>query len=233
MNTLALNFNENQVRTVMDDNGEPLFNAKDVCECLGLKDVNKAVSKLDDEDKGTQTFRTPGGKQSMTVVNESGLYHLIFASYKDEAKQFKRWVTKEVLPSIRKTGGYSLLRGNDMLGFHKKHGKINPVSAFAIEFNNIKATAYYDRTHGFIISGKELGKLMEVSDKTIRVVKLHHKDIIKEDEAYIKLGQMTYWTQKGVDIISLHNRKGEFAKYVHSGELQLQTTQKISYLLSA
>ncbi len=215
MNTIALNFNENRVRTVMDDNGEPLFNAKDVCECLGLKDVNKAVSKLDDEDKGTQTFRTLGGKQSMTVVNESGLYHLIFASYKEEAKIFKRWVTKEVLPTIRKTGSYTL-GGFDNIKFYNEHKALNPNYEFTIEFKDIKAKAYKDSTYSFLISGTELAKLIGKTAKSLRVMKLYHKDIVKKDEAFVKLGEVTYYTKKGVEIMALHSHNKEFSEYIHS-----------------
>lgn len=85
--------------------GNPWFVARDVCDCLGLDSSN--LSKLLDEDeKGSYTVRTLGGYQMMLTVNESGLYSLILRSRKPEAKTFKRWITHEVLPSIRKTGGY-------------------------------------------------------------------------------------------------------------------------------
>lgn len=92
------------VRTIMID-GEPWFVARDVCDCLGLDSSN--ISKLLDEDeKGSYTVRTLGGDQRMLTINESGLYSLVLRSRKPEAKTFKRWITHEVLPSIRKTGGY-------------------------------------------------------------------------------------------------------------------------------
>lgn len=232
MKTVPLNFNDNEVRIVMDDNGEPLFNAKDVCVCLGLKDTETALRKLDDDEKLMRKIYASGQNRNMLFVDESGLYHLIFASYKDAAKQFRRWVTKEVLPTIRKTGSYNLAR-SDMQTFHKIHGGINPSASFMIEFKDIKARAYYDKTHGFLISGTELSRLMEIKPQTLRVLKLYHKDIIKENDGFIYLGQTTYWTKKGVDIASVHNRKGAFAQYVHSGELHSQTTLKTSNLLSA
>lgn len=88
--------------TVID--GEPWFVAADVCAVLGLKNTKQAVDRLDQEDKAMLNIGLPGGETN--VVNESGLYSLILGSRKPEAKRFKRWVTGEVLPSIRKTGAY-------------------------------------------------------------------------------------------------------------------------------
>jgi len=102
----VFSYNGAQVRTVMV-NDEPWFVAKDVCDVLELEDVSKSVSRLDDDEKGTNSIPTLGGSQEMLVVNEAGLYGLVLGSRKPEAKQFKRWVTHEVLPSIRKTGTYT------------------------------------------------------------------------------------------------------------------------------
>lgn len=82
------------------------FVAKDVCRVLEHRDTSKAVSRLDDDEKGTNNVRTPYGDQNMLVINESGLYSLILTSRKPEAKRFKKWVTSEVLPSIRRSGRY-------------------------------------------------------------------------------------------------------------------------------
>lgn len=86
----------------------PEWVAKDVCVCLGLQDTSKAVETLEPADKGTKIVRTPSGDQEMLTVTESGLYALVFKSRKPESKRFKRWVFEEVLPSIRKTGSYSI-----------------------------------------------------------------------------------------------------------------------------
>ncbi|MCR5555796.1 MAG: Bro-N domain-containing protein [Bacteroidales bacterium] len=88
--------------------GEPWFVAKDVCDALTIEKHRDAVSRLDDDERGSVVVDTLGGKQSVSAVNESGLYNLIFQSRKPEAKVFRKWVTGEVLPSIRKTGSYSL-----------------------------------------------------------------------------------------------------------------------------
>ena len=96
-----------KVRTTVV-NGEPYFVGKDIAEILGYKLARKAVSDhVDVEDKTTFQFRTPSrGMQTMTIINESGLYSLILCSNLPQAKEFKRWVTSEVLPAIRKQGGY-------------------------------------------------------------------------------------------------------------------------------
>lgn len=89
--------------------GEPWFVGKDVSDILGYTNSRKAISDhVDDEDKGVTKCDTLGGKQDLTIINESGLYSLILSSKLPTAKKFKRWVTSEVLPAIRKTGGYQI-----------------------------------------------------------------------------------------------------------------------------
>ena len=108
MNELQI-FNNNQfgeIRTTIKD-GEPWFVAKDVCNILEIKNSRDTLNKcLDEDERGVDIIYTPGGNQEMTIVSEAGLYSLILRSRKPEAKAFKRWVTHEVLPSIRKTGAY-------------------------------------------------------------------------------------------------------------------------------
>ena len=110
MNKLQIFNNEEfgEIRTVTIDN-EPWFVGKDVAEALGYAEPRSAVSKKVEEcDRGVAEMETPSGKQKMTTINESGLYALIFGSKLESAKRFKHWVTSEVLPSIRKTGGYDM-----------------------------------------------------------------------------------------------------------------------------
>ena len=76
-----------------------------MCRALGLGNSSKAIMPLDDDEKGITISDTLGGKQEMTTINEPGLYSLILRSRKPEAKAFKRWITHEVIPAIRKTGG--------------------------------------------------------------------------------------------------------------------------------
>lgn len=111
MNGLQIFNNEEfgQIRTVTIDN-EPWFVGKDVAEALGYSKARNAISAhVSDEDKKDAPIQgTPGGTQNMTIINESGLYALIFGSKLDSAKRFKHWVTSEVLPSIRKHGMYAV-----------------------------------------------------------------------------------------------------------------------------
>lgn len=91
------------LRTLTDENGEPWFVAKDVCDILGHSNVSMALDRLDDDERSKFNL----GRQGETnIVNEAGLYSLVLGSRKPEAHEFKRWVTHEVLPQIRKTGGY-------------------------------------------------------------------------------------------------------------------------------
>ena len=96
-----------QVRVVMID-GEAWFVAADICRALDLSDVSKTVSRLDDDEKGKSLILTQGGYQEMLVVNESGLYALVLTSRKPNAKKFRKWITSKVLPSIFRTGSYTL-----------------------------------------------------------------------------------------------------------------------------
>ncbi len=104
-----------RVRSFWKDN-EPWFVAKDVCDCLSIGKYRDAVSRLDEDERGSVEVDTLGGKQGMTAVNEYGLYNLVLSSRKPEAKEFKRWITHEVIPSLRKYGIYT------MPDFLKKHG---------------------------------------------------------------------------------------------------------------
>ena len=106
METSILQWKEEaSIRMQMVD-GEPWFAAKDLCELLGLDNSRQAVSRLDDDEKGVISSDTLGGKQELTFVNESGMYALIFQSRKPQARAFRKWVTGEVLPSLRKYGYY-------------------------------------------------------------------------------------------------------------------------------
>ena len=116
----VFNFEEQEVRMRVVD-GEPWFVANDVCKYFGVTNRNRVLQKLEDEEKGGTRMDTPGGSQDLTIINESGLYSLLFALEPRQARgisedevekkyqkvrKFKRWVTSEVLPSIRKHGGY-------------------------------------------------------------------------------------------------------------------------------
>lgn len=124
MNEIQVFSNEKfgQVRTVMQD-GEPWFVAADVCKAFGVDNSRNIVARLDDDEKGVHNVDTLGGKQTVTIINEAGLYHALFTMEPKRAtargiesgeivdrlkalRTFKRWITHEVIPTIRKTGGY-------------------------------------------------------------------------------------------------------------------------------
>ena len=104
---VAFDFESHNVRIVLDAAGQPQFVSTDVCEALAIRNSRDAIARLDEDEKGVAITDTLGGKQELSVINESGLYSLILTSRKAEAKRFKRWVTHDVLPSIRKTGSYA------------------------------------------------------------------------------------------------------------------------------
>ena len=118
MNKLTIfNYEGNTVRTVMKD-GNPWWVRKDVCSVLEIGNSRDVMARLDSDEKGVDIIDTPGGKQEVSIINESGLYSVILVSRKPEAKKFKRWVTHEVLPSIRRHGLYAtdeLLANPDFL----------------------------------------------------------------------------------------------------------------------
>lgn len=97
---------------VIERDGQPWFVAKDVCDCLGLTDTNKALLSLDDDEKCEHEYYSGSGRAPL-LVSEPGLYSLILRSRKPEAKAFKRWITHEVIPAIRRTGGYMAAGQND------------------------------------------------------------------------------------------------------------------------
>ena len=107
MNEIQIfNYNSVEVRTIQND-GEPWFVLKDVCNVLHIGNSRDVVARLDQDEKGVGQIDTLGGKQEMTIINESGLYNVILRSDKPEAKPFRKWVTSEVLPTIRRHGMYA------------------------------------------------------------------------------------------------------------------------------
>ncbi len=118
----TFNFEQREVRIIMQD-GEPWFVGKDVCDYFKDTNHNRSLSRLDDDEKGVREMETLGGRQKLIIINESGLYHLLFNFEPTEArnvseayiaerraiiKKFRKWVTSEVLPTLRKTGRYEI-----------------------------------------------------------------------------------------------------------------------------
>ena len=105
---IPFSFESTEIRAIANDQGEPWFVASDVAEVLGYREAYHMVRLLDDDEKGPHIVGTPGGEQEMTIISESGLYACILKSRRPEAKVFRKWVTGEVLPSLRKTGRYAV-----------------------------------------------------------------------------------------------------------------------------
>ena len=106
-NVIPFSFEDHAVRVITQD-AQPWFVLADVCDVLEHTNSRVVAERLDEDEKGVSIVYTPGGPQEMNIINESGLYNLIFTSRKPEAKRFRKWVTGEVLPSIRQTGSYAL-----------------------------------------------------------------------------------------------------------------------------
>ena len=119
------------IRTMTDAQGEPLFCAKDVALALGYDQPHKAIARHIEEDDGMKRtlIDTLGRKQRAVFINESGLYALILSSKLESAKRFKRWVTGEVLPAIRKQGGYMIAKEGKRTSFRQRTLWATPSSA--------------------------------------------------------------------------------------------------------
>lgn len=130
MNELQeFSFKENKIRSLVI-NDEPWFIGKEVASVLGYNDTNQAIRKhVDDEDKLTRQFDGSGQNRNMVIINESGLYSLILSSKLPQAKEFKRWVTSEVLPAIRKTGSYN-----------SQNLKTDPMSLLKLTYDALEQT---------------------------------------------------------------------------------------------
>lgn len=111
MNLIPYDFNNKRLQVLVDENGKPWFIAMEVADILGYSDAYEMTKRLDDDEKSNRQIAglgTASGGRGVTTINESGLYSAILDSRKPEAKPFKRWVTHDVLPSIRRTGSYSI-----------------------------------------------------------------------------------------------------------------------------
>lgn len=197
-----------QIRT-MNKDGEPWFVGKDVADALGYgkgKSLNNAVSRhVDDDDKGVTEMMTPGGRQNFVIINESGLYSLILSSKLPTAKQFKRWVTSEVLPNIRKTGGY--IAGQENLSDSELMAKAMLVAQRTIEERNkqietMKPKALFaDAVSGSDTSilVRDLAKLLKQNGVDIGEKRLYKK--LRDDGYLIKIGESKNTpTQKAMEM---------------------------------
>lgn len=155
-NLTTFNFNENQVRTLLI-NDEPWFVASDVAQALDYRTAYDLIRILDEFEKGTHIVRTLGGEQDMSVINESGLFSAILRSRKPEAKAFKKWVTSEVLPMLRKTGSYSL--SNEI----PQIGKLKPLAEDCMALNQMLLSMGLDKNIAAIGANQAVAKVSGVN----------------------------------------------------------------------
>lgn len=195
MNEIQIfNYNNTQVRTI-EMNGEPWFVLKDVCEILGISKYRDAAARLDEDERGSVRLDTLGGKQEMTAINESGLYNVILRSDKPEAKPFRKWVTSEVLPAIRKTGSYStaakpskaleIKEINAKVRLSNQFLKLSKVDTLSAEYKNILVSKAAEILTGTQIiplpksqqkmySATEIGKMFGLSANKIGRIANEH-----------------------------------------------------------
>lgn len=211
---------------VVEYNGEPYFCAKEVCDILGYTNSRKAIADhVDEEDKGVTKCDTPGGKQNLTIINESGLYSLILSSTLPEAKKFKHWVTSEVLPSIRKTGKYSARKEPDEAKL------LNAKARYARELQRIANIETLSPTYKQILiaqaaeiltgvefplpksedgktySAGEVGKMFGVSAQ--RIGKLANDNDMKTDEYGAWYHSKSRYSNKKVDTFQYNDKAVE------------------------
>lgn len=223
-NIVAFKYNEQQVRTI-EKNGEPWFVGKDVAEILGYSDTAQAVRKhIDNEDKGVVEMTTPGGKQPVTIINESGLYSLILSSKLPTAKEFKHWVTSEVLPSIRKTGEYKITPAQqNRLDIMERNSRTREASLWLRISAQVKSDTYRQVCASYastVLAGREviplpqttqhhysateIGKMFGVSKQAIG--NLANKYGMKSDEYGSWYHDKSPYSAKEVDVFKYNDR---------------------------
>lgn len=160
----VFSFQDKQVRVVLRD-GEPWFVARDVCEVLDHSDTSTAIRRLDDDEKLTQTMFVSGQNREVWLVNEPGLYSLILTSRKPEAKAFKRWITHEVIPAIRKTGAYAVDQ-NKVVPLSERQALIQSLKLTAELAEEMEEVKSITQTHS--------QKLMELEQKVDEQITIDH-----------------------------------------------------------
>jgi prophage antirepressor-like protein len=160
----VFSFQDKQVRVVLRD-GEPWFVARDVCEVLDHSDTSTAIRRLDDDEKLTQTMFVSGQNREVWLVNEPGLYSLILTSRKPEAKAFKRWITHEVIPAIRKTGAYAVDQ-NKVVPLSERQALIQSLKLTAELAEEMEEVKSITQTHS--------QKLMELEQKVEEQITIDH-----------------------------------------------------------
>lgn len=165
-------FSGTQVRTIVL-NGIPYFVAADVCGCLSISNNRDAVSRLDEDESRVSVMPTPSGRQRMILVNESGLYHLCFMSRKPEAKAFRKWVTSEVLPELRRTGSYATLP--DVPDVMVNDRRVFPFREMALKLGYASGGSLYDKRLRYPGHFVKMGQRYFVSEELCRLMALSRR----------------------------------------------------------
>lgn len=211
MNELKIfNYQSNEVRTVMKD-GEPWFVLKDVCRVLSISKHRDLAARLDADERGSVRVDTPGGPQETIIINESGLYSVILRSDKAEAKPFRKWVTSQVLPAIRRTGGY--LAGQEGMSAEELMAKALMVaqktladrearlSALTVENQIMKPKAdYFDELvdRNLLTNFRETAKQLEVKERDFIQFLLNKKYIYRD-----KRGKLMPYADKSGELFEV------------------------------
>lgn len=177
-------FRGHEVRVIQGDDGEPRWVAADVAKVLGFSEASAMTRHLDADEKGLSNWQTPGGEQQMITITESGLYSAILRSRRPEAKDFKRWVTGEVLPQIRKTGSYSAPLSDDEIvhrALQLTYRKVQELEAKVAE--DAPKVAYHDEfvADEDLIQFRTLANQLEVGEKHLRQVLMARGWIYRRD----------------------------------------------------
>lgn len=215
----------------LEIDGKPYFVGKDVAQILGYKDTSDALKKhVDEEDKLTRRFADSGQNREMYIVNESGLYSLVLSSKLESAKRFKRWVTSEVLPSIRQTGGYQMTmpQGKELLALAVLEAQ-KTIEAQNKDIERMKPKEIFadavSASHTTILIG-ELAKLLRQNGIDIGAKRLF---AWMRDNGYLVKRQGTDYntpTQKSVDLGVLTTKE---TTVLHSdGSTKIVKTAKVT-----
>ena len=230
-------FEGSEIRTV-ELNGEPWWVLKDVCAVLELTTPAKVAERLEDDEKGMSLIHTLGGEQNMTIINESGLYSVILRSDKPQAKPFRKWVTSEVLPSIRKTGSYTINDDSHNIQLRKLEVqeqnaktrmaallmKMTAVDTLSKEYKNILTAKAAEVLTGVPVlppvksektySAGEIGKMFGVSPQ--KIGKIANEIGLKTDEFGAWYHDKSPYSSKEVDTFRYNEKAVERFKTLFS-----------------
>ena len=219
-------YQDREVRT-LELNGEPWFVLKDVCGILSIGNVSDVCTRLDADEKGVGQIDTLGGQQNMNIINESGLYNVILRSDKPEAKPFRKWITSEVLPSIRKYGAYmtpetlqaAILNPDTMIKLcqqlkaeQDKNAKLRiQNSTLSVELEVARpAKEYFDElvSRNLLTSFRETAQQLEIKEKVFISFLLEKKYIYRD-----KSGKLMPYTRKNNGLFEVKECFNEKTKW--------------------